>query len=109
MSNLQDLIADSLAEEIKKEIDQGVMCKVLSNWPPHNEPGIPYGWAGEWTNANTIGFEEHFQFYLEIIEWLEQNVVNHKQNALWTKWNDCIYVQFRKEKDLAWFALKFGL
>lgn len=79
-----------------------------SNWPPHNEPGILEGWAGELTYANTMGFELHFQMYREIVTFINENVKNPKQNCLWNKIGDCIYVQFRKKKDMNWFALRFG-
>jgi hypothetical protein len=69
---------------------------------------LPYGWAGELTYPNTIGFDEHFQLYRDMVYWIAENVNNHRSNVLWTKIGDCIYVQFRKEKDMVWFSLRFG-
>jgi hypothetical protein len=43
-----------------------------------------------------------------MVDWLEQNVKNHRGNTLWTKIGDCIYIQFRKKKDMVWFSLRFG-
>ena len=71
--------------------------------------GLPSGWAGELTYPNTIGFEAHFQLYRDMVVWLEQNVHNHRSNVLWTKLGDCIYIQFRKQKDMTWFSLRFGV
>jgi hypothetical protein len=70
--------------------------------------GVPYGWAGELTYPNTIGFDAHYQLYRDMVEWLKQNVKNYRSNTLWTKIGDCIYVQFRKKQDMMWFSLRFG-
>jgi hypothetical protein len=77
------------------------------NWPNSNGE-LFYGWAGELTYPNTIGFDRHFQLYRDIVEWLENNVKDHYHNTCWTKIGDCIYVQFRKQKDMMWFSLRFG-
>ena len=70
---------------------------------------VPYGWAGELTYPNTMGFDLHWQLYGEMIDWIQHNVKNHRSNVLWTKIGDCIYIQFRKEKDMTWFSLRFGV
>lgn len=69
---------------------------------------LPYGWAGELTYPNVVGFDAHFQMYNDMVEWINANVSNPRYNTLWTKIGDCIYVQFRKKKDMMWFSLRFG-
>lgn len=75
------------------------------NW---NDFDLPLGWAGEVSYANTMGFSEHMQLYLSMIEWLKCNVANVRRDCKWIKIGDCIYVQFRKKKDMTWFVLRFG-
>lgn len=70
--------------------------------------GLPGGWAGELSYPNRTNFHDHFQLYNDMVEWIKQNVANPHQNVLWTKIGDCIYIQFRKRKDMLWFQLKFG-
>lgn len=70
---------------------------------------LPYGWAGELTYPNTIGFGDHFQLYRDMVEWINTNIKDPGTNVQWTKIGDCIYVQFRKQKDMTWFALRFGV
>ena len=70
--------------------------------------GLPGGWAGELSYPNRTNFDDHFQQYINMIAWTEQNVEDPHQNVLWTKIGDCIYIQFRKKKDMMWFKLKFG-
>ncbi len=77
------------------------------NWPNKNGE-LFHTWAGTWTNSNTIGFEAHFKLYRDIVDWLEQNVNDHYHNTCWTKIGDCIYVQFRKERDLVMFSLRWS-
>ena len=67
-----------------------------------------YGWAGELTYVNTQGFDHHFQLYRDMVAWIRENVKNPQQNVLWNKIGDCIYIQFRKQKDKNWFAMRFG-
>ena len=69
---------------------------------------LPYGWAGEYTNANTIGFDAHFQKYNDIVDWINANVKRPKANARWNKIGDCIYVYIRKPKDWTMFTLRWG-
>lgn len=80
------------------------MIEASENW---DEDKLPYGWVGEWTNPNTIGFEKHFRLYQEITDWIVNNIHNPYGNCKWTKTGDCIYVQFRKQKDMAWFLLRW--
>lgn len=81
-----------------------------SNWhPPGDDYELPYGWAGKVSYPNIQGFDAHFQMYRDMVEWIETTVKNPKQNVLWSKIGDCIYVQFRKQKDMDWFVLRFGL
>lgn len=68
-----------------------------------------YGWARELTYPNRTNFDDHFQQYRDMVEWIETTVKNPKQNVLWNKIGDCIYVQFRKKKDMTWFIMRFGL
>jgi hypothetical protein len=77
----------------------------LDNWF-YND--LPYGWAGEVAFPNKTDFDDHFQLYCDMVEWVEQNVNNHRSNVLWSKIGDCIYFQFRKKKDLMWFKLRWG-
>ena len=78
---------------------------LAANW---NDPDLPYGWAGEWTCVNTMGFDAHFQLYKDVTLWIEQYINRPYNNAKWIKIGDCIYVQFRKQKDMNWFLLRFG-
>lgn len=79
-----------------------------SNWPNQRTGELPYGWVGELTYPNKIGFEAHFKLYSDMVEWINEHVKNPKGNVLWNKIGDCIYIQFRKEKDMFWFTLRFG-
>ena len=79
-----------------------------SNWPKYGADKLPYGWAGEYSNANTIGFDAHFAKYNEIVDWIQDNIKRPHSNAHWSKIGDCIYVQIRKRKDWVWFTLRFG-
>lgn len=79
------------------------------NWYSSNYTGVlPEGWAGELTYVNHTNFDDHRQLYKDIVAWIEKNIKNPTQNVLWTKLGDCIYVQFRKQKDMMWFSLRFG-
>lgn len=83
----------------------------MDNWIGSISAGggqVPYGWAGELTYPNNTNFDDHFQMYNEMVEWIHDNINNHRSNVLWTKIGDCIYVQFRKPKDMMWFSLRFG-
>ena len=77
------------------------------NWPLITGE-LPYGWAGELVYPITQGFREHQALYAEMVGWIFRNIQNPTQNALWNKLGDCIYVQFRKRKDMMWFSLRFG-
>lgn len=66
------------------------------------------GWALEIGYPNEIGFEMHFLLYLNMVDWIKANVVNYKNNALWTKIGDCIYIKLRKPADATAFILRFG-
>lgn len=79
------------------------------NWPSAHTGELPYGWVGELTYPNNIGFENHFQLYRDMVAWIQDNINNPTGNVTWNKIGDCIYVQFRKEKDMFWFKLRFGV
>ena len=78
-----------------------------SNW------GLSLGtvadWAGEYTNANTVGFDLHFQKYNDIVDWILANVHDPFTNARWTKIGDCIYVHIRQPRDWTLFTLRWGV
>ena len=79
------------------------------NWYPGGFNDIvPGGWAGELSYPNRTNFDDHLQQYINMIEWIKQNVADPYQNVLWTKIGDCIYIQFRQRKDMLWFTLRFG-
>lgn len=82
---------------------------IESNWREADAGKLPYGWARELSYPNVQGFDAHYQLYKDMVQWLERNVKNYQQNTRWIKIGDCIYVQFRKSKDMAWFALRFGI
>ena len=69
---------------------------------------VPEGWAGGLSYPNRTNFDDHFRLYNNMVEWIKQNVADPHQNVLWNKIGDCIYVQFRKKKDMMWFKLRFG-
>ena len=77
------------------------------NWPKYSHT-LPYGWAGEYSDANTIGFELHRQKYEDIVKWIHTNVKRPYSNAHWAKLGDCIYVQLRRKKDWVWFTLRWA-
>lgn len=108
-SQIFDQIAADMANEIAKDIDRGVYVSMISNWPERPNGDLPYGWAGELTYANTMGFDAHFELYKDMVEFINQHVKNPKENCFWNKIGDCIYIQFRKSKDMTWFVLRFGL
>jgi hypothetical protein len=78
------------------------------NWPSINTGTIPYGWAGEIAYPNRTNYDDHLRLYVDMVQWILELVERPYNNALWTKIGDCIYVQFRKEKDMVWFQMKFG-
>ena len=75
---------------------------------PNYTSDLPYGWAGELSYANRTNFDDHCQLYKDMVAWIKENIKNPKQNVLWTKLGDCIYLQFRKPQDMMWFSLRFG-
>lgn len=84
----------------------------LPQWPDEwwgiNPEPVLQNWALETAYPNTIGFDRHFAMYNSMVDWIKANVVNYKNNALWTKIGDCIYVKLRKPEDATLFLLKFG-
>lgn len=74
--------------------------KHYENWT--NE--VPYGWQPELTlNRNVISMNH----YYEIIDWINENIKNPKQNVHWTLalWPT---FRFRKAKDQMWFMLRWS-
>lgn len=57
---------------------------------------------------NTMGFDAHFDLYRSIAQWIPENIHYARRNTRWTKMGDCIYVQFKKEKDYHWFMLRWA-
>ena len=90
-----DLPADNWPSEIASQLP----------WPRC----LPYGWAHAHAIPNTMGFEKHFELYHDIVQWVDNEVPRGRDNVLWEKVGDCIYLMFRKERDYLLFALKFGL
>ena len=80
----------------------------LSNWSGIDAKGKNWRRGGEYSIPNTTNFEHHYQMYLNIIQWIEEHVERPMRNAKWAKIGDCIYVQLRKEKDFAYFILRWG-
>ena len=74
------------------------------NWPADIIPD--YSWY-EWSNANQIGFTNHFKLYNDIVKWVFDNEYD-VNDINWIKLGDCIYVRFRNEQDYLIFLLKFG-
>lgn len=66
---------------------------------------LPEGWAGAYTNGNTIGFDAHFQMYNDIVDWLHNHIQRPYSNSRWAKIGDCIYVYIRKPDDYIMFTL----
>lgn len=91
-------------------MDKEEMLTMTKNWPEdllvNNR--IPYGWAGQQSIPNTTNFDDHWQQYLDIVKWINENIENPKQNACWTKIGDCIYVYIRKPTDWTWFILRWA-
>lgn len=117
MSTIEGQMAEILADEIAKEIDMEVMLSVISHWPADlyspkmsgmSGPDLPYGWAGELTYPNVTDFNDHIAMYYGMVSWINEMILNPKQNACWNKIGDCIYVMFRKEKDMSWFVTRWG-
>lgn len=84
------------------------MDQVEENWDWDNSGILPYGWAGEYSNANTIGFDKHYELYRNMVRWIHDNISNCERNVCWAKIGDCLYFQFRKEKDMAFFLLRWA-
>lgn len=111
------MVIDALGKQLAKEIDGQVMVIAMSHWPDdlytpkmsgRAGPNLPYGWAGELSYPNVTNFDDHMAMYMEMVGWINKMIPNPKQNACWNKIGDCIYVMFRKEKDMAWFATRWG-
>ena len=75
--NLEEQMAAILANEIRKEIDEGIIIELTHNWPSTR---LPYGWAGEYNVPDTAE-----KRYLDIVKWIMSNIDNPEQNAFWTK------------------------
>ena len=114
---LEDTLAQILSDEIAKEIDNEVLISMLANWPDNlytkklsgrAGPDLPYGWAGELAYPNRTNFADHMEMYMDMVRHINTVVNNPKQNACWNKIGDCVYVMFRKQKDMDWFVLKYG-
>jgi hypothetical protein len=80
--NLGKEILNTMAEEIKKQVDLAILYKFY----------IDSGWHGA-----TISYEQ----LDEVIAWVEQNAVGE------VKWFD-IRVAFAESKDYEWFMLRWG-
>lgn len=78
-----------------------------SQWPQPWDPPVQH-WAAELSYPNNTNFQDHFEMYNRMVDWIRQNVVNYHSNALWTKIGDCVYVKLREEKDAMMFILCFG-
>jgi len=85
-----------------------------SNWPKYAsnwQTGTltqPNGWAGYLYIPNTTCFDDHYQTYVGIINWIEGNIERPYRNAHWSKIGDCIYVNIRKKDDFARFLLRWS-
>lgn len=79
----------------------------MPNWPNHNGELFD-NWAGELTYPNTTNFLEHFRLYEDMVDWILNNIDDPWHNACWNKISDCIYIQFRKERDMTWFVLRWA-
>ena len=79
------------------------------NWPKYTASGLPQGWAGEYFNPNTIGFDAHFGLYNDIVDWIHANIKRPYSNAHWVKIGDGIYVHIRKKRDWMWFTMRWGV
>ena len=78
------------------------------NWPACGHYKLPYGWAGAYSIPNTTNFDDFFQMYSDLVDWIKENISNPYSNAHWAKFGDCIYVQVRKRKDLTLFMLRWA-
>lgn len=79
-----------------------------ANWPRRSNDQRPYGWAGEYSIPNRVGFDAHAQMYRDITEWIKGNIERPYKNAHWAKIGDCIYVQIRKKADFTLFMLRWA-
>ena len=82
----------------------------LDNWQPRinfDGPELPYGWAGEviidLDNQNFMWLKS----FREKSDWIENNIDGYEHNVIWVQSGGKMYAQFRKEKDLAWFKLRW--
>lgn len=82
----------------------------LDNWQSFSElimPELPHGWAGQVViDLDTENFMWLLTFR-ERSEWITQNIKNYEQNVIWARIGSLMYAQFRKQKDLAWFSLRW--
>ena len=98
------ILADNLC---MAQIDIGKEMAKFPNWQSNNV--LPYGWAGELAYPNRTNFEDHYNTYVDMLNFVSTNVKNYHNNCQWTKIGDCVYFMFRKQKDLSWFIMRFGL
>lgn len=114
--NLQEQIMQTMSSELSKQIDREILVEVTRNWPDSlytvkmsgRAIDLPHGWAGELAYPNTTDFDDHWDMYLDMVNHINTYVKDPTQNAFWNKVGDCVYVMFRKEKDMNWFILKYG-
>ena len=71
------------------------------------------GW--EYTNPGWYEFSIKIVYgtsadakYIEIVQWLYENIDNCERHARWVLDIDRIRVKFRHEKDYSWFTLRWA-
>ena len=113
MSTLEDQIANKLAAEMAKTIDQEIMIEMLSNWPDSLYAGkkigprIPEGWAGEWNILMTHS-DPGWELWTSMVRWIRDSIHNPEKNAYWVWDGGRIRVYVRRPQDLTAFLLRWS-
>ncbi len=120
MSTLENQIAATMTDEIRKQIDRNVLIEVLSNWPDSlyaddrqpPGPNLPEGWAGEWSTPLRVAYgdpsDSGWESWASMVHWIRDNIHNPEKNACWVWKNGFAQVYVRKPQDLTAFLLRWS-
>lgn len=115
MSTLENQIAATMTDEIRKQIDRNILIELLSNWPDSlyaddsqpPGPNLPEGWAGEWHILMTNS-DPGWELWASMVRWIRDSIHNPEKNAYWLWDNGRIRVYVRKPQDLTAFLLRWS-
>jgi hypothetical protein len=114
VSTLEEQIANTMAGNIRKQIDRNVLIEAFSHWPDSlyaddsqpPGPNLPEGWAGEWSTHTT--HVHGWELWASMVRWIRDSIHNPEKNAYWNWDNGRIQVYIRRPQDLTAFLLRWS-